>query len=37
LRRLSDRVNSVSKHQAAARSFMVLYLFSPDFRRLIRI
>src|SRR5882762_10769745 len=32
LRRLSDWVNSVSKHHAAARSFMLSYLFSPGLR-----
>src|SRR6516162_9845288 len=31
-RRLSDWVNSVSKHHAAARSFMLEYLFSPGLR-----
>jgi hypothetical protein len=32
LRKLSDWVNSVSKPQAASRSFMVSYLFSLGFR-----
>jgi hypothetical protein len=32
LRKLSDWVNSVSKHHAEERSFMDSYLFSPVFR-----
>src|SRR5712671_236218 len=36
-RRLSDWVNSVSNPHASGLCFMVLYLFSPGFRRLIRI
>src|SRR5205807_6851133 len=37
LRKLSDCVNSVSKHQAEARSFMGSYLFSPVFRGFVLV
>src|SRR5580658_5757239 len=37
LRKLSDWVNSVSKHHADSRSIMLFNLFSAGFRRLVSV